>query len=120
MPNTTAAAASATPAASELDPAISLPVVARCWNAFQRAYKAALDADKSEFSALYLARRAYSRSMPAPLDPPSVAEFIACVTFGSACGVFEPKQANTLLYAAQVALSLHRRTGEKKSLPKKP
>jgi hypothetical protein len=86
------------------------PAVARCCDAGTRAYRTALAKQKSEYSATNAANEAYRLAMP-PLDKlENISDFIACVAHGMLIGSIGCEQGARLLYAAQVANSVHRNT----------
>jgi hypothetical protein len=92
---------------------LELPVVGRCSDAYDAAYKEALAKGEHNFTAKEIAAKSYRTAMPAPLDLDSTRDFIACVTFGVLTDVFTLKMANSLYYAAQIALSHHRNNSGK-------
>jgi hypothetical protein len=87
---------------------LELPVVIRCSGAYEVAYKEALAKGEHSFTANEIAQKSYRKAMPAPLDLDSTRDFVACITFGLLTEIFDLKMANSLYYAAQIALSHHR------------
>ena len=90
-----------------------LPVVIRCSDVFEAAYKQALEEGESDDVARHRARSYFRGAMPAPIDLESTRDFIACVTVGVLLAVFQLKEATALYYGAQVAHSVNRSTAGK-------
>lgn len=88
-------------------------VVLRPLSAFIAAHFDLTKKGCSEDQAFRVARDAYILYMPLLIDRKSIHDYIACVSQGVLHKVFEPKEANSLLYAAQIALSLQRKSGRK-------
>ena len=91
--------------------------VARCCNAWERAYQATAADGKSDYFCRIDASVAYRNSMPSLSGFDSARDFVACVAHGLLIGAIPAEQASKLLYAAQVALSTHR-TASKIRQPK--
>jgi hypothetical protein len=98
-------------------PARENPCVARCCNAWERAYQATAAGGKSDYFCRIDAAVAYRNSMPSLSGFDSARDFVACVAHGLLIGAIPAEQATKLLYAAQVALSTHR-TASKTHQPK--
>jgi hypothetical protein len=105
-------AAQTTPApaaAAESSPVSANPAVARCMNAWERAYKAEKAKRKSDFDASEEAEKAYRNAMPPLSGYENIRDFIACVAHAMLIGAIRDNQGTKLLYAAQVALTTVRR-----------
>jgi hypothetical protein len=92
-------------AAGEPSPACRIPAVARCCEAWQRAYDAEWKKDKCDFRAREAAGEAYRNLMPPLSDTESIRDFVVCAAHGLLLKAIEEKTVGRLLYAAQVALS---------------
>jgi hypothetical protein len=89
-------------------PARENPCVARCCNAWERAYQVSTAEGNGDYTCREQASIAYRNSMPSLSGYDSARDFVACVAHGLLIGAIPEKQATKLLYAAQVALSTHR------------
>ena len=85
-----------------------------CMTAFRRAYDSRAARKESEFECQKAGRYAYRLAMPLTVTLDGVQGFIACVTHGIHIGVWNLREPNQLLYAAQVALAAHRRAAPKR------
>jgi hypothetical protein len=92
------------------EPGPEADLIARALEAFSLIYIMATRDGQPEAEALRLGREIYVQYMPLLIDEKSIRDNIACVSQGLLHKVFDPKEANSLLYAAQVALSLLRKT----------
>ncbi len=90
---------------TETPPTTANPAVARCHDAWIRAYRAELETSRSISSASYSAARAYRDEMPPLIGYDDIRAFIACVAQGILLDAFDSTQSSKLLYAAQVALT---------------
>jgi hypothetical protein len=81
------------------------PCVARCCNAWERAYQAIAAESKSDYFCRIDAAVAYRNSMPSLSGFVSARDFVACVAHGLLIGAIPADQATKLLYASQVNLS---------------
>lgn len=86
-------------------------VITRALEGFSTFYHLAIKEGRPEAEAMRLAKNIYVLYMPLLIDAKSIHDNIACVSQGLLHNVFDPKEANSLLYAAQVALSLLNKTG---------
>jgi hypothetical protein len=81
----------------------------RCCAAWQRAFKAHMDAhgndpfERSE--AASVAASAYCNAMPLLTGSAGVRDFVACAAHGILIGAIPHEKSGPLLYAAQVAIS---------------
>ena len=94
----------------ELNPSASTvnPAVARCTDAWNRAYRADLAINQTKAAALETAGRAFCEAMPQLVGYDNIRDFIACCAQGVLLGAIDPARSAKLLYAAQVALSSYR------------
>jgi hypothetical protein len=92
------------------------PAVVRCCTAWQQAYDAKFAQCGSKLFAGLAASQAYRDSMPILAGYENISNFIACTAQGILIGAIDSRKSSTLLYAAQVALSLISR----RSSPEKP
>src|SRR5438309_8755263 len=83
----------------------SNPAVFRCNQAWNEAYRAALDQRKDDEDARDAADYAYSEAMPPLFGVRNIRNFIACAAHGSIVGILGSAESSRLLYAAQVAFS---------------
>ena len=94
--------------------------VARCLEAYERAYRSRLAKDGNRYAATDYAGRLYRAAMPAPSSRDGIRDFIACVAHGVLIGAISATDSKVLLYAAQVAQSaLRDNTAPKASEPPK-
>ena len=81
----------------------------RCCTAWQRAFKAHMDAHGNETfersEAASLASAAYCNAMPLLTGPAGIRDFIACAAHGILIGAITHEKSGPLLYAAQVSIS---------------
>jgi hypothetical protein len=92
-------------AVDKSNPSFANPSVAHCCKGWKKAFRAAVDADKSELAASFQAGEAYRAAMPPLSTRDSCRDFIACVAQGILLGAIPEKDGGKLLYAAQVALA---------------
>jgi hypothetical protein len=85
-------------------PACQIPAVARCCEAWQRAWDAEIKVNKHEHFAGLAAGVAYRKVLPPLSDTESIRDFVACVAQGLLLQAIEEKAGGKLIYAAQVAL----------------
>ena len=85
-----------------------------CKHAWQEAHDQAVERGLPAAKALRHAQVAFKLAMPKMDSLPSIKAAIACVALGIALEVFDGRDGSQLLYAAQVALSLHQKKGGKK------
>lgn len=95
--------------ASIPEPGPEADVVIRALTGFSTFYLMAIKEGRTKTEAICLAKDIYVLYMPLLIDAKSIRDNIACVSQGLLHNIFEPKEANSLLYAAQVALSLLRK-----------
>jgi len=81
------------------------PVVTRCCEAWDSAYRTELQKGKMDSQAAKVAAKAFRYAMPSLLGRENIRDFIACVAQGVLMEAIEVQQSNRLLYAAQTALS---------------
>lgn len=95
---------------SELNQSASTvnPAVARCTDAWNRAYRADLSINQTKLAAMQTAGRAFCEAMPQLDGYDNIRDFIACCAQGLLLGAIDPTRSAKLLYAAQVALSTFR------------
>jgi hypothetical protein len=87
------------------------PAVAACCHAFTRAFLATLDGDlRNEISARADGGDAYRRALPPLHGNPNIRDFVACIAHGVLINVLSDHAAGRLLYAAQVAHSMARKS----------
>ena len=79
--------------------------VARCTDAWNRAYRADLAINQTKVAAMQTAGRAFCEAMPQLVEFDNIRDFIACCAQGVLLGAIDPQKSAKLLYAAQVALS---------------
>ena len=94
----------------ELNPSASTvnPAVARCTDAWNRAYRADLAINQTKVAAMQTAGRAFCEAMPQLVEFDNIRDFIACCAQGVLLGAIDSQKSAKLLYAAQVALSSYR------------
>jgi len=92
-------------AVDKSNPSFANPAVAHCCKAWKKAFRASVDAGKSELTASFQAGEAYRAAMPPLSTRDSCRDFIACVAQGILLGAVSEKDGGKLLYAAQVALA---------------
>jgi len=86
----------------------------RCKEEWTRAYELAKTKGLPTAKALRMASVAYKLAMPNMNGLPTIRAAISCIAQGVTLEVFDGRDASQLLYAAQVALSLHAKKGTKK------
>lgn len=96
----------ALPQGSQLNPA-----VLRCRQAWAAARREAAARRKDSYDVRKAANSAFRDAMPSLSGIENIQDFIACVADGMMFEVISSLEAPRLLYAAQVAVSAHRRTG---------
>jgi len=94
--------------------ALQNPAVARCCQAWRRAYQEYAENDASEIGARGWACKAYRNAMPVLSGEKNIHDFMACVTHGLLIGAIQEERASKLLYAVQVALSMFGRDKKQK------
>lgn len=87
--------------------------LAHCKDEWTRAYQLAKAKGLPAPKALRMASVAYKLAMPNMNDLPAIRASISCIAQGVTLEVFDGRDASQLLYAAQVALSLHAKKGVK-------
>ena len=87
--------------------AVESPAVAHCQRTWERVYRSVLVKRDSKALALYEAGEAFREALPVLDSYENIRDFIACVTFGIASGVYLEDTGKNLLNAAKVALSVH-------------
>jgi hypothetical protein len=93
-----------TPAEFKLGPALKNPSVACCHLAWERGYRAGMKATKSRMLARKFAREAFCQALPELSGLENIGNFLACIAFGMATGVFQDGDCAELLDSAGVAL----------------
>jgi hypothetical protein len=88
--------------------------VSQCVAAWDEAHSHAKDKGQTTAAALRAATVAYKLAMPKLDNLPAIRAAIACIAHGISLEVFTGRDASQLLYAAQVALSIHQRKAVKK------
>jgi hypothetical protein len=88
----------------KLGPALKNPSIACCHFAWERGYRAGMKATKSRMLARKFARDAFCQALPALSGLENIGNFLACVAFAMATGVFVDGDGAELLESAQVAL----------------
>ncbi len=86
-------------------PSSENPAVLRCLDAYRRAWKTQKAKGQSDPWARNYAEKAYRDAMPKLSGEKNIGDFIACVADGILVGAITIKEATTLFYAAQVAIS---------------
>jgi hypothetical protein len=85
-------------------PALENPAVAQCQVSWERAYRREMKLTKSRMLARKEARDAFHRALPALSGLENIGNFISCVAFAIATGVFVDSAEARLLDDAQLAL----------------
>ena len=85
-----------------------------CRNEWSHAYQLAQVKGLTATKALRMASVAYKLAMPKMDSLPTIKAAIACIAQGIQLEVFDGRDGSQLLYAAQVALSIHRPKARKK------
>jgi predicted chitinase len=97
-----------TAAATPEKPSIAVPenpAIARCRAEWKRAYQGTIANGERDYTARENAGWAYRRAMPPLTGRENISSFVACVAHGILIGAIDRRDANKLLYAAQVALA---------------
>lgn len=102
-------------ASAESQPTTS-PAVARCVDAYNRAYKMERSAGREDYAATKIAGKVFRRTLPPLVGHENIRDFIACVAQSILMGAIDSNDASKLLYAAQVSLAAVR----VQSAPDKP
>ena len=85
--------------------AMQNPAVARCCEAWQRAFQDVMAKQDDEDYARWWAQKAFRNAMPALSGQEGIRDFVACAAHGLLINAIDEKRATKLLYAAQVALT---------------
>jgi hypothetical protein len=88
-------------------------VVERCMTAYKRAYNACEAKGEPEFRCKEAGEFAFRVNMPSTGSLAEVQAFIACVTRGIHLDIWRPREPMQFFYAAQIAISAHRRESKK-------
>jgi hypothetical protein len=91
------------PEAGALCPVTENPAIARCRDAYVRAYQAAKNKGKGNVFAELDAEKAYRKALPPLSGHQNICDFIACIAHGMLIGTIDGADGARLLYAAQVA-----------------
>jgi hypothetical protein len=94
-----------TPAEFKLGPALKNPSIAYCHLACERGYRVGMKATKSRMLARKFAREAFCQALPPLSGLENIGNFLACVAFALATGVFVDGDGAQLIESAQVALN---------------
>jgi len=86
----------------------------RCRAEWHAAFELAQSKGQTTTRAARLAAVAYKLAMPKLDNLPAIKACIACIAQGVTLEVFTGRDASQLLYAAQVALTLHHAKGARK------
>jgi hypothetical protein len=99
--------AEAQPSSSPASISSPLPssAVARCVDAYHRAFKAERARTRNEFAAEKCAKKAFCAALPSLIGHQNIRDFIACIAQAMLLDVVGTTEASKLLYAAQVALA---------------
>jgi hypothetical protein len=84
-----------------------------CKDAWEHAYDIGIEKGLSKAEALRMAQVAYKLALPKMDSRAAIKAAIAAVAQGIALEVFNGRDGSQLLYAAQVALTLHTKKGGK-------
>ncbi|WP_058186803.1 hypothetical protein [Terracidiphilus gabretensis] len=94
------------------------PIIERalrhCKDAWDHAHGVAIEKGKTQAEALRMAQVAYKLALPKMDSRAAIKAHIAAVAQGIALEVFNGRDGSQLLYAAQVAMTLHQTKGTKK------
>jgi hypothetical protein len=90
------------------------PAIARCYQAYRQAAKAAREKGKYDFEIRSAAREAYRSAMPPLSGAENIRNFIACVAEGMLNESISGTDGMRLLYAAQVASGVIERPSPRK------
>lgn len=85
-----------------------------CKAAWTRAHDLAKSKGHTAVKAQRMASVAYKIAMPKMNSATAIKAYVACVAQGIQLEVFDGRDGSQLLYAAQVALSVHREKGKAK------
>ena len=89
----------------DLIPALENPAIARCQMAWKLVYRRVRKLKNSSLVAQEQAGEAFRKALPPLSGLENIRNFIACVTFAMASGIFKEETCTKLLYAAQLALN---------------
>ena len=106
--NETTQTSPAPAAEDKASPVSAKPAIARCCDAYTRAYEAARDRGKGDVFASLDAEKAFRNAMPPLSGYENIRDFIACVAHGMLIDAIAGPDGARLLYAAQVAHSTFR------------
>jgi len=112
-------AASAIPASQETPAPSDCPAITpdeavqRCMIAYQRAYNAAAAKGKHVSECREAGGEAFRLAMPSTGTLSEVLAFIACIIRGIHLRIWICREERNFFYAAQIAISAHRRQGKK-------
>jgi hypothetical protein len=95
----------ALPSSSAESQTTTCPAVARCVDAYNRAYKMERSAGREDYAATKIAGKVLRRALPPLVGHENIRDFIACVAQSILLGAIDTNDASKLLYAAQVALA---------------
>ena len=84
------------------------PAVARCTDAWNRAYRTDLAINQTKAAALETTGRAFCKATPQLVFYDNIRDFSACCAQGVLLGAIDPARSAKLLYVVQVALSSYR------------
>lgn len=85
-----------------------------CKDEWTRAFKLAQQKGLPAVKALRMAAVAYKIAMPRMNSLVNIKAAVACVAQGIQLEVFDGRDGSQMLYAAQVAISIHREKGKSK------
>lgn len=105
------------------DPTVAVacenPAVARCVQAYQAAYDAAIASRQDRIVARTPAGEAYRKAMPPLVGYENIRDFVACLAYGMLNNILRADEGTKLLYAAQVAQASVRKFHKNNKLDKK-
>ena len=84
------------------------PAVARCAEAYSKAWNVERATTRDQLFAMREARKAYRAALPPLVGHENIRDFIACIAHAMLINAIDNDDASKLLYAAQVALSAAR------------
>lgn len=87
--------------------------LAHCQEEWSNAYELAKSKGQPAAKAIRMAAVAYKLAMPKMDALPGIKAAIACIAQGIALEVFDGRDGSQLLYAAQVALTVHNQRRKK-------
>jgi hypothetical protein len=89
---------------SSAAPAAAIPAVARCVEAYNKAYEDAFaNSGINVFEAKRAGNFAYRQSLPPLIGRRNIRDFTACIAHGMLLNVIDTAEGTRILYAAQVA-----------------